>query len=315
MTLTEDLDKQISVSLPDFYNFYYKLETTANSTQDYPTFVEKLIARVKQSNITQGKNGTYYGYGTRDIACITSILQASDFNYSADLMDKLISTIAETLIESKESVSIKMDATLLLCCIAIKYPQDYLRNQLLYQSIISHEGEIYAASDPILFSNISSLALRIGLKMLFLLIGSDIYVDMVELLPLIINDTATAITVTGFIADYLETSESLLLPRDTESVLLHNTFEWLLMDSTDVRWNATRILLALSRNKENVDIISRKILSLIESDNVFIKNLLLRRLSKKVFVTDETKNRAFAICENDSNFVTRMVCKELTPAN
>ena len=315
MALTEDLDKQISVSLPDFYNFYYKLETTANSAQDYPTFVEKLIARVKQSNITQGKNGTYYGYGTRDIACITSILQASDFNYSADLMDKLISTIAETLIESKESVSIKMDATLLLCCIAIKYPQDYLRNQLLYQSIISHEGEIYVASDPILFSNISSLALRIGLKMLFLLIGSDIYVDMVELLPLIINDTATAITVTGFIADYLETSESLLLPRDTESVLLHNTFEWLLMDSTDVRWNATRILLALSRNKENVDIISRKILSLIESDNVFIKNLLLRRLSKKVFVTDETKKRAFAICENDSNFVTRMVCKELTPAN
>ena len=87
------------------------------------------------------------------------------------------------------------------------------------------------------------------------------------------------------------------------------------MDSTDVRWNATRILLALSRNKENVDIISRKILSLIESDNVFIKNLLLRRLSKNVFVTDETKNRAFAICENDSNFVTRMVCKELKPTN
>ena len=312
--LTENLDKQISVSLTDFYNFYYKLETTANRTQDYPIFVEKLIARVKQSNITQGKNGTYYGHGTKDIACITSILQASDFNYSADLMDKLISTIVETLIESKESVSIKMDATLLLCCIAIKYPQDYLRNHLLYQSVISHECEIYVAYGPILFSNISSLALRIGLKMLFLLIGSDIYVDMVELLPLIINDTATAITVTGFIADYLETSENLLLPRTTESVLLHNTFEWLQMDSTDVRWNATRIMLALSRNKENVDIISRKIISLIESDNVFIKNLVLRKLSKNIFVTDETKKRAFAICENDSNFVTRMVCKELKPA-
>ena len=309
--LTENLDKQISISLPDFYNFYYKLETTANKTQDYPTFVEKLITRVKQSNITQGKNGMYYGHGTRDIACITSILQASDFNYSADLMDKLISTIAETLIESKESVSTKMDATLLLCCIAIKYPQDYLRNQPLYQSVLSHESEIYVASDPILFSNISSLALKIGLKMLFLLIGSDVYADMMELLPLIINDTATSITATGFIADYLEISESLLLPRATESVLLHNTFEWLQMDSTDVRWNATRIMLALSRNKENADIINRKILLLIESDNVFIKNLILRKLNESHSTSDEIKKRVFAICENDSNFVTRMVCREL----
>jgi len=310
-TLTEDLDKQISECLPNYYNFYYKLETTDNKMEDYPAFIEKMIARVHQSNMKQGKNGTYYGHGTRDIAGITSILQASDFNYSADLMDKLISTIAETLIESKESVSTKMDATLLLCCIAIKYPQDYLRNQPLYQSVLSHESEIYVASDPILFSNISSLALKIGLKMLFLLIGSDVYADMMELLPLIINDTATAITVTGFIADYLEISESLLLPRATESVLLHNTFEWLQMDSTDVRWNATRIMLALSRNKENEDIINRKILLLIESDNVFIKNLILRKLNESHSTSDEIKKRVFAICENDSNYVTRMVCREL----
>ena len=273
--------------------------------------MEKLITQVHKSNITQGENGTYFGHGTRDIACITSILQVSDFDYSTDLMDKLISTIIETLIESKESVDIKLDATLLLCCIAIKYPQDYLRNRVSYQNIINRESEIYVVSEPILFSNISILALKIGLKLLFLLIGSDIYADMMEMLPIIINDTATAITATRFIADYLEMSESLMLPRDTETILLHNTFEWLLMDSTDVRWNATRILFALSRNNENTDIINRKILSLIESDNVFIKNLILKKLNKSHFVFDEIKKRVFAICENDSNYVTRMVCQEL----
>ena len=147
--------------------------------------------------------------------------------------------------------------------------------------------------------------------MLFLLIGSNIYADMIEMLPIIINDTATAITVTRFIADYLEMSESLILKRDTEAIILHNTFEWLLMDSTDVRWNATKILFALSRNKENADIINRKILSLIESDNVFIKNVILRKLNESPSACDEIKKRVFEICENDSNYVTRMVCQEL----
>lgn len=309
--LTEDLDKQISESLPNFYNFYYKLETTENKMHDYPIFVEKLIARVHQNNFTQGKNGTYFEHGTRDIAGITSILKASDFNYSTDLMDNLISTSIETLITSKESVLIKLDATLLLCCIAIKYPQDYLRNKTLYQSMIDRENEVYVVSDPILFSNVSSLALKIGLKMLFSLIGKDIYADMMELLPVIIKDTATTITVTGFIADYLEMGKSLMFQRATETILLHNTFEWLQMDYTDVRWNATRIILTLSRNKENADIINKKILSLIESDNVFIKNLILRKLNEGNLVSDEIEKQIFAICENDSNFVTRMVCQEL----
>ena len=93
--------------------------------------------------------------------------------------------------------------------------------------------------------------------------------------------------------------------------LLHNTFEWLQMDYTDVRWNATRIILTLSRNKENADIINKKILSLIESDNVLIKNLILRKLNENNLVSDEIEKQIFAICENDSNFVTRMVCQEL----
>ena len=230
-TLTEDLDKQISECLPDFYNFSYKLETTENKIEDSPIFIEKLIKQIHQNNTTQGKSGKYFGHATRNIAAITSILQSSDFNYSVNLMDKLIFTVTETLLESKEDISIKLDAVLLLCCIVIKYPQDYSRNQELYKSVANRENEIYIASDSILFSNISSLALRIGLKLLFLLIGSDVHTDMIELLPLISKDTTTAIKVTSFIADYLEINENLMLERTIDTILLHNTFEWLQMDS------------------------------------------------------------------------------------
>ena len=62
----------------------------------------------------------YYGHSTRDIAWITSLLQASDFDYSEDTMDRLISVSSDTLIKSKESVYTKLDAIELLCCVAIK---------------------------------------------------------------------------------------------------------------------------------------------------------------------------------------------------
>ena len=145
-----------------------------------------------------------------------------------------------------------------------------------------------------------------------LTIGADIYVDMIELLPLITNDTATAITVTGLLADYLDMNKTVLIPVKTEMVLLYNTFEWLQEDSTDIRWNATRILLTMLKNEDNADIINRKIISLLESDNVYIKNLILRILHKSPIVSEEIKARAFAICENDKNYVTRYLCKKLT---
>lgn len=307
-TLTEELDNIISEYLPNFYNFEYKLRTTENRMEDYPVFLENIIDIVHKSNIEQDKNGIYVSYKGRDIAIITSILRASNFNYSEELMDKLIYTVTETLIESREDVSMKLDAVLLLSCIVIKYPQDYIRNHNLYENVIIHESEIYIVSDSL--SNISSLALKIGLKMLFSLIGSDIYTDVIELLPLIINDTATAIKVTDFIAGFLEISNSFVLDKKIEPILLYNTFEWLQMDFTVVRQNATRIMLALTRNNENDDIIIRKIISLIESDNVYIKNLILRKISDSNLLTKEIRDRVFSICENDCNFVTRMVCRE-----
>lgn len=308
-TLTEELDKIISEYLPNFYNFDYKLQTTGNKMEDYPVYLEKLIDDVHKSNMKQDKNGIHVSCGKRNIAIITSILRASDFNYTGELMDKLIYTVTETLIESREDVLIKLDAVLLLSCIVIKYPQDYIRNRNLYENVIMHESEIYIVSDSL--SNISSLALKIGLKMLFSLIGSDIYTDVIELLPLIINDTATAAKVTDFIADFLETSDSFVLDRKIEPILLYNTFEWLQMDFTVVRHNATRIMLALTRNNENADIINRKIISLIESDNVYIKNLILIKISDGNLLTKEIRDRVFSICENDCNFVTRSVCSEL----
>lgn len=311
-TLSEDLDKSIEKYLPDYYKNDYKLETSDNETTVLSQFIEKYVLAIKNSNETQGKNGTFLGRGIREIATIRSILIYNDLNIADVLMDSIIDAVSQTILESKESISSKMDAVALMCCIIAKYPQTYLRNKDIYQNIFDSEDRISSEDDFPFNFNIDNVALKIGLKILFATMGIDVYADLLELLPYLKDNIATTIFVSNFIAEYLEISDKVIFPKRTEGVILYNAFAWIHTNYVDIRWNATRILLALLRNPDNQDIINRQIVSLIDTENVYIKNLILQRISETPGITESTRNYAFEVCEHDANYVTRKLCKALS---
>lgn len=310
-TLTEALDAAVEKYLPSYYKESYKLETIDSSPADLLPFIEAYVQKIKKSNEQQGTNGTFFGHGEREIATLRFILIHNKLYVEDNLMDLIVTVTSQTLLESKESTLIKMDAIALLCCIIVKYPQVYIRNEALYQGIMNRAGQISSGDDFPFFSNIDGIALKIGLKILSSAMGNDVHADFLELLPYLNNDTATTISITNFIAEYLETSEDVVFPRPTESIILMNAFAWLHMDYVDIRWNATRILLALLRNSENQDIINRQIVSLIDTDNVYIKNLILQRISKTPGIRDDTKNYVTEVCSRDANYITKTLSENI----
>ena len=52
-------------------------------------------------------------------------------------------------------------------------------------------------------------------------------------------------------------------------------------------------------------------MNLIDSDSVYIKNLIIRHLHKMNGITDGTKEYIISKCKQDANFVVRMVCDEV----
>ena len=58
-----------------------------------------------------------------------------------------------------------------------------------------------------------------------------------------------------------------------------------------------------------------KIIGLIDSECVYIKNLILRRIGKTKGISDATKAYITTKCENDPCYVVRMVCAEEIEAN
>ena len=110
-----------------------------------------------------------------------------DFICDAVTMDMLISAVADTFLASKEDISIKLDAIILLICVVVKYTEDYMHNQSVYEKIFEKQDEIESADHQIIFSNINSISLRIGLHFLFISMSIDVYGDILELLPYVLR--------------------------------------------------------------------------------------------------------------------------------
>ena len=112
--ITEEMDKKIAEYLPSYYGDTYRLEITENENEDMPGFVREYAERIRKSNETQGKNGIFFGHGTREIATVRAILLEKEFVCDSEIIDVLISTVADTLLISKESIATKLDAIALL---------------------------------------------------------------------------------------------------------------------------------------------------------------------------------------------------------
>lgn len=313
--LTDCLDKKIAEYFPRYYEGVYKLETTKNEKEDYPIFVNEYVERIKNNNTTQGKNGLYYEHGTREIATVQAILSEDEVECSSTTMDMLISIVADTVLISKESISTKLDAIALLLCIAIKYQEDYWRNQGIFEKLFDQRDIIEVDNNSIISSNIDSISLKIGLRFLFVAMGKDVYSEILELMPYIKDEVATTIAVTHLIVEWLEMTDKVVLPVKVESIILQNTLQWMQSEHLDIRWNATRILLTMSRNPENYGIVNRQLVSLIDSGSAYVKNLILRKIHKIDGIMDNTKEYVISKCKNDANYVVRKVCLEIEGIN
>lgn len=310
-SLTNDLDKKVLEFFPSYYNSSYKLETTNNIQEDIPYFIQDYIEKIDSNNKTQGLNG-FYSFGERYIHTLYNILKMFDYKCNRDTISNIVSILSDTLIESKEEIITKLDAISLLILIVLKYPESLDEDKSIWENIYNQQHVIEEnIRDSYMSSNIDRVSLQIGLRLLFSIMNKDVYVDLLELMPLIDGDIATTISVTEIIAAYLSNEPDAHFSKRIEALILQNTLKWLLSENDTVRINATRILLAFSKNSENIGIVKNQVLKLIDNDNVYIKTLILRSLNSIVGIDSKTKNYIIDRCNTDNSYIVRKCCSEV----
>jgi len=311
-SLTDKLDQAIQLHLPNFYNADYKINTTDTPEQDYPTFISTRLSRIQHSNEVQGENGMYFAHGTRDIHIIRNMLAQNSAGYSDNLLDSIVTTVINTIIESRESISEKLDAVSLLTCVAVKYPAAFERNKAAFEKLYHSRNAIELPE--VFFSNIEAVSLKICLQFLFTAMGYDTYADILELMPLLEDNTATTISVIQIIDEYLELDDGMLLPSKIESIILQNVLQWTRSNTLEIRWYAVKILISMLRNPENKAIINHQLLKIMDSESVYIKNVVMRKALTANGISESTRQYIISKCENDANYVVREVCKDVQSA-
>lgn len=307
--ITNELDAIIAEHFPKYYNGVYLLETT-DTEEDLPAFVKRYVDETRKTNETQGQGGVYFGHGTRTLATIRSIFCLNEVKWDVDLMDSVISVAMDTLLISKEGIQIKLDAVSLLVCIVLKFPDHYARNQAAFDVLFEKKKEIQITDFSLFSSNVDNISLEIGLCFLEVATGRDAYLEILDLLPCIQNDIPTTISVASMIKGYLSASETATLPRPLGAIVLQNVLQWLRSEHLDVRYIATKILLQLSRESENESIVNRQIINLVDTESIYIKNLIINHIFTMKGVWETTRNYVVSKCENDECFIVRMVCGE-----
>ncbi len=309
--LTEEVNAKIEQYLPEYFSGEYRLETTRNKQEDYSDFAHRYVQDVRNANVEQGKNGIYSLSRVCGIEVLRRILMDDEFICREELLAEIVETAVDTLIKSKQDLSTKLDAISLLICIIHKYPIFKEKNIFCFERVINNQESIEAYNDPLFSSNINLISIKIAIQLLKIAMGMDVYQEFLELMPYIQNDKATTRKITELFVNYLEADKETRLPSKIDTLVLQNVLQWLNSEYLIIRWNATRLLLMMTRNKENLGLVNRKLLNLIDNDSYYIKNLVLRQMGNYEGITKETKEYIFAKCSNDYNFAVRLVCEEV----
>ena len=75
--------------------------------------------------------------------------------------------------------------------------------------------------------------------------GMDTYLEILEFMPLVQDDIATAISIAKMLDEYLEASDDTRLPVRVETIVLQYVLSWLHSTNLDLRCISLKILLTI----------------------------------------------------------------------
>lgn len=306
--LTEKLDKTIADEMPDFYNSTYRLETTVEENTDMPGFLKSYIIQVRKDNEEQGKNGKFFGQWNRPHITIKNILRQSTAEFSNELIDSAFKVSSETLLRENQIIEAKMDAIELLVYLIKSQSSIQERNKNKIIELLSNKQKVENAQA--IMTNLSETSLKFSALLLYNCLGEDITVELLNTLVDIGDDTLSNRKASAAFINYLEVNNLPVLGTRLEHIILQQTIGWCVESDLNVRLNAVQILFLLLRNIKNKNVVCNQLVKLMDADNFYIKNKILRNIYLLKDIDFETFKYIIKKASIDTNYVVRKVADE-----
>lgn len=303
--LTETMNERIKEQMPLFYEDVYCLETTEKKQVDMPLFIEKYLEEIEDRNLRQGENGTYTGYFNRPYITIKRILQETDVIFEDILIDRVFISSSNTLLEKRQTIEDKHEALELLIFLCKKHPETIQRNENIVRKIKENKNIIESGYK--LMTNLSEDTLCFAALFFYECLGEMISIELLEFSNYLSHDLRAQISASKTICDFLEADEKMALNPTLEIVIFQYALSWCNSTNTNVRWHAVKILVQLLRNKQYGEMVCNQLIKFMDTDNFYIKNLILREAKKLKNVDEPTYEYILQKASLDHCYVVRKV--------
>ncbi len=162
-----------------------------------------------------------------------------------------------------------------------------------------------------IMTNLSETNLRFSALLLYNCLGEDITVELLNILADIGDDTLSNRKASAAFLNYLEANNSPVSDIQLEHIILQQAIEWCVESDLDIRWNAVQILFLLLQNIENKNVVCNQLVKLMDTDNFYIKNKILRNIYLLKDVDFETYKYIIKKASVDTNYVVRKIANEV----
>lgn len=305
----EDLEAEIAEKLPDFYNHTFLLEMAVQREQDLSDYINLYLAEARSRNITQGKNGAYFGYSYESLDVVYSILKTKEITLNEKLLQSIVNVGIETLASEKQTIQAKRSALKLLQFLYFRYrSQDDIWRETSKQ-MIDNMPTFSVGNEIGVFSKDTNAILSFQYSLFVCVCFIPRYEELLEVLysadP---SASYSVIQHLSIIADFLEDADGHLQNETLVSTFMFYSVFMSQHKERDIKYRAAICLIELTKYTNTRRLALIHLSRIMDSASQDAKIAILTRLNKIQIDEDDSYLRQI---ENkgkaDSNYLVRYV--------
>lgn len=307
--ITRHLNIAVKEYMPDFYEGVYRLETSENA-EDMFEFISKYVAEIENRNVTQGKDGRYTGYGFSPYLTIKHIIQYNKkIEFDQELINSAFQACYDTLLKENQTVEAKIEAINLMIFLAKLTPQTLIHNKEQVTNLLLNKETIETGKSTII-TKLNERHLQFCSLLLYNTLGECVKAELTSALSQMDDEPVFQDIATQNLMVFLEENKE-TVDSKIEFLILHNAIKWCKSPELQVRCNSIQILFLLLENPEYTNIICDQFIKLMDEDNYYIKNLILRNAFELEKFDKRTYDYLIRKARLDTNFVVRKIVNDM----
>ena len=286
---TEEIDKLVKIKWPDFYKEEYDMECLEK--QDL-IHINRYIKIIEQRIETQGKNGCYTGFMDDPFGTIINIIMYGDIKLRAEIINKIMLVIKNTLISPRQTTKDKIGALELLIFLRGRHPKSRVIKDI-FNFCEEEKVTIFRSYSRSIFGSASLINFQFSYLMAQIAFNVSKKDEVMKQLGYITQcKDSEIISALECVSKYLDQNK---LPKEVLDVFIAMVLGLSYNNEKDIRFYSITILYKISKY-DYQSIILNHFSKMMDNEIADIKLAIISRV-KKIEITEDNKETIHAILQ------------------